>query len=78
MSELKNAESFEQTLERFEVLVKTMETGGLPLEDMLRLYEEGMTLSQTLKSQLQKAQGRLTELSLQGETRGTDKPEYEP
>ena len=68
MSEINNAESFEQTLERFEKLVKTMEAGGQPLEEMLRLYEEGIALSQKLKDQLQKAQGRLTELTLQGET----------
>ena len=68
MSEMNHAESFEQTLERFEALVKTMEAGGQPLEDMLRLYEEGVALSQKLKGQLQKAQGKLSELSLQGET----------
>ena len=68
MSETNNAESFEQTLERFEKLVKTMESGGQPLEDMLRLYEEGTALSQKLKGQLQMAQGKLTELSLQGDT----------
>lgn len=78
MSELKNAESFEQTLERFEALVKTMEAGGLPLENMLRLYEEGMALSQRLKSQLQKAQGKLTELTLAGETPAMDQMEPEP
>lgn len=77
MSEIKNAESFEQTLERFEALVKTMEAGGLPLEDMLRLYEEGMALSQRLKGQLQKAQGKLTELTLAGETPVTGETEPE-
>lgn len=68
MSETNKAEAFEQTLERFEKLVKTMEAGGQPLEDMLQLYEEGIALSQKLKDQLQKAQGKLTELSLQGDT----------
>lgn len=68
MSEIQNGESFEQTLERFESLVKTMEAGGQPLEEMLRLYEEGVAFSQKLKGQLQKAQGKLSELSLQGET----------
>ncbi len=66
MSEI-NSESFEQTLERFESLVKTMEAGGQPLETMLRLYEEGVAISRKLKGQLQKAQGKLSELSLQGE-----------
>ncbi len=68
MSEIDHAESFEQTLERFEKLVKAMEAGGQPLEEMLRQYEEGIAISQKLKGQLEKAQGKLMELSLQGET----------
>lgn len=78
MSETHNSESFEKTLERFEALVKAMEAGGQPLEDMLRLYEEGVALSQKLKSQLQKAQGKLSELSLQGETPVEEASEITP
>lgn len=78
MSENQNTESFEQTLERFEVLVKTMEAGGLPLTDLLRLYEEGVALSRQLQGQLEKAQGKLTELSLQGDAPVENKAEYEP
>ncbi len=77
MSEMQNAESFEQTLERFEKLVKDMEAGGLPLESMLRQYEEGVALSIKLKGQLEKAQGRLTELTLQGESPVLDQTEFE-
>ncbi len=77
MSEMQNAESFEQTLERFEKLVKDMEAGGLPLESMLHQYEEGVALSRKLKGQLEKAQGRLTELTLQGETHVLDQTEFE-
>jgi exonuclease VII small subunit len=37
LSETNKSDAFEQTLERFEKLVKTMEAGGQPLEDMLQL-----------------------------------------
>ncbi len=66
MSETKNPESFETTLERLETLVKTMEAGGGTLEETLRLYEEGVALSKGLQKQLEKAQGRLAELSEKG------------
>lgn len=78
MSELQNAESFEQTLERFETLVKTMEAGGQPLEGMLRLYEEGIALSSRLKDQLEKAQGKLTELTRSGDLDVMDKAGQAP
>jgi exodeoxyribonuclease VII small subunit len=78
LRETQKSESFEQTLERFETLVKTMEAGGQPLEIMLRLYEEGVALSRQLQNQLQKAQGKLTELHLQGETPVEEPMEYTP
>ncbi len=66
MSETQKPESFEKTLERLESLVKSMEAGGGTLEETLRLYEEGVALSKGLQKQLEKAQGRLAELSEKG------------
>lgn len=66
MSEDQKAESFEQVLARLEALVKDMEAGGRTLAEMLRLYEEGVALSKGLQKQLEKAQGRLTELAEKG------------
>ncbi len=75
MSETGKAETFEQTLVRLEELVKTMEAGNMPLEDMLKTYEEGMALSQTLQGQLAQAKGRLLELNAKGETSEADEAE---
>ncbi|MBP7275248.1 MAG: exodeoxyribonuclease VII small subunit [Kiritimatiellae bacterium] len=36
--------AFEQDLERLEELVNEMETGQLPLEQLMKQFEEGMTL----------------------------------
>ena len=72
MSEIRKSETFEQTLLRLEELVKTMETGNMPLHEMLKTYEEGMALSQTLQQQLKDAKGRLMELNAKGETSESD------
>ena len=72
MSEFRKSETFEQTLLRLEDLVKTMETGNMPLHEMLKTYEEGMALSQTLQQQLKDAKGRLMELNAKGETSESD------
>ncbi len=72
MSEIRKSETFEQTLLRLEDLVKTMETGNMPLHEMLKTYEEGMALSQTLQQQLKDAKGRLMELNAKGETSESD------
>lgn len=51
--------SFEEALARLEAIVKEMEQGDLPLEDSLRLFEEGVRLSQWCHQKLEEAQGRV-------------------
>ena len=62
----KKADSFEQQLHRLEELVTLMEQGGLSLEDMIKHYEEGSALQQSLQKQLEDAKGRLAELAPKG------------
>lgn len=38
-------ESFEEALKKLEDIVKKLEEGGLPLEDALKSFEEGIRLS---------------------------------
>lgn len=78
MSEPGKAESFEQALDRLESLVKAMEAGGLTLEETLKRYEEGMALAQALKGQLEKAQSRLSEVHLEGDTPVEEPAGYTP
>jgi exodeoxyribonuclease VII small subunit len=50
---------FEECLQRLEVIVKEMERGDLPLEQSLKLFEEGVTLSTSCRKELDAAEGRI-------------------
>ena len=54
--------SFEERLEKLEALAQKMEQGALPLEELLRNYEEGLKLSQTLETELAQARARMMEV----------------
>jgi exodeoxyribonuclease VII small subunit len=51
--------SFEESLNRLEKIVEQMERGDLPLEDSIKLFEEGMRLSAECKDQLELAEGKV-------------------
>jgi len=53
------SESFESCLDRLEKIVKELETGNLPLERALELFEEGMKLSESCRRQLESAESRI-------------------
>jgi exodeoxyribonuclease VII small subunit len=55
----KNAESFESALARVEQIAAQMETGDLPLEDLVRVYEEGLRLIRFCSERLEEAEKRL-------------------
>lgn len=50
---------FEDQLKALENIVDKLENGELSLEDSLKLYEEGVTLSETCKKELDAAEGRI-------------------
>lgn len=50
---------FEESLQRLEVIVKEMEKGDLPLEQSLKLFEEGVALSASCRKELEAAEGRI-------------------
>jgi len=50
---------FEAGLQQLESIVKEMESGELPLERALELFERGMKLSDTCRKQLQDAETRV-------------------
>jgi exodeoxyribonuclease VII small subunit len=50
---------FEKKLGRLEEIVEKMETGELPLEDSLKLFEEGVKLSRECNSQLSEAEQKV-------------------
>jgi exodeoxyribonuclease VII small subunit len=51
--------SFEAGLQQLETIVKEMESGELPLERALELFERGMKLSDACRKQLEEAETRV-------------------
>ena len=54
---------FEEAIDRLEKIVKSLEDGDLPLEQSLRLFEEGVSLTRLCASKLDEAQRRIDVLT---------------
>ncbi len=54
--------SFEHAIKRLNEIVEKLEEGDLTLEESLRLFEEGVKLSQASQERLDKAQRKVEEL----------------
>ena len=50
---------FEASLERLEEIVKKLETGDLPLEQSLKLFEEGVKLARACNKRLEEAERKV-------------------
>lgn len=57
--------TFEKAMEKLSAVVTQLESGNLPLEKSLKLYEEGITLSSFCEEELKKAELRIRELKPQ-------------
>ena len=55
--------SFEEQMAAVESVVQRLEQGELPLDDSVRLFEEGMQLTAACRKELDAAEGRLQVLS---------------
>jgi exodeoxyribonuclease VII small subunit len=51
--------NFEDSLKKLESIVAQLEQGDLPLEDSLKLFEEGVGLSAACKQELDAAEGKV-------------------
>ncbi len=51
--------TFEESLKNLETIVGRLERGDLPLEESIKLFEEGMKLSTDCKEQLESAEGKV-------------------
>lgn len=75
-----NMPSFEESLKKLENIVEQLEKGDLPLEDSLKLFEQGVGLSAACKQELDSAEGKVQLLvkqrdgSLKTEPFLTEKP----
>jgi exodeoxyribonuclease VII small subunit len=50
---------FEECLERLESIVGQLEKGDVPLEQALKLFEEGIQLSTSCRKELEDAEGKV-------------------
>jgi len=51
--------SFEKSLDELEIIVGRLETGDLPLEESLELFEKGIKLSRECRARLTTAERRI-------------------
>ena len=54
-----NEPTFEQALAQLEQIVQKLERGELPLEESLKLYEDGVRLSRLCHRKLEEAEGKI-------------------
>jgi exodeoxyribonuclease VII small subunit len=67
---------FEDQLMALEAVVERLERGELSLEESVRLFEEGITLSNACKLELEKAEGRIQVL-VEGQNGGMETEELD-
>lgn len=53
------AKTFEQNMERLDEIVRKLEDGGLPLDQGMKLFEEGAKLTIQLNKQLDTAEQKV-------------------
>lgn len=66
--------NFEQSMQTLETIVKQLEAGDLPLEDSLKIYEQGVKLAAQCQKALTQAEQKVAILS----NMGTEKEIVEP
>jgi exodeoxyribonuclease VII small subunit len=54
--------TFEESLKKLETIVEQLEKGDLPLEQSLKLFEQGVDLSSVCKKELDEAEGKVQTL----------------
>ncbi len=62
MTEKKQSLTFEESLVRLEEIVRHLEKGDLPLDDTLKLYEEGTGLITSCSKLLDEAEQKVVKL----------------
>ena len=68
MTKVRSVVNFEDTLTRIEAIVAQLEAQSLPLEESLKLYQEGVKLVRSCQKTLQEAEQKVTLLSQNGES----------
>ena len=61
---MSNEMTFEQALSRLEQIVKALESGNVPLEDLIKLFDEGTGLVKLCTERLDAAEEKVKLLQL--------------
>lgn len=72
----KETPRFEEGLARLEEIVRRIEAEDVPLEEMLKLYEEGSHLHRRLEETLEKAKLRIETLEGEGDEGPDEEDEF--
>jgi len=67
-------ESFEKALKRLEEIVNKLESGDLPLDESLKIFEEGVKLSRFCAKKLDEAERKVEVLLKNEKGKFTTKP----
>lgn len=62
MTEEKKEQTFEEAMEKLEVIVKKLEENDVPLEEAINLFQEGMTLSKVCHQRLQVVEDKMDQI----------------
>jgi exodeoxyribonuclease VII small subunit len=65
---------FEKSMQRLEEIVLSLEAGELPLEDSLKVFEEGMKLVKFCSNKLEEAEQKVTLLVKESGGKQTEVP----
>ena len=63
MGKNKNQLSLEEKISRIQEIVDLLDSGDKPIEEMLKLYEEGMKLASECRNFLENIEGKITEVT---------------
>ncbi|MDR1445399.1 MAG: exodeoxyribonuclease VII small subunit [Treponema sp.] len=64
--------NFEERLERLEELGETIRKSGIPLDDALKAFEEGVRLAKNLEKDLERIENRIEILLNEGDAKPSD------
>lgn len=71
---VKKAPSFEEELQKLETMADQMEQSQLPLEELMKLYEQGVALTAEMKKRLEGMQATLKEIRVGAAEEAAEQP----
>ncbi len=55
--------SFEEKLQKFQNIINDLDNNSIPLEDQVKMYEQGMALASELKEYLNNAELKINDIT---------------